>query len=137
MDRCHAVNQEKPRKSASIQENKVDQILTTRSQRHVKTVLVWTREQNGSIIFRRPHLHPGNTLTTGGLGQVGQLKPHFQCFCNRFRLQSIPIHCNRRTHLAWLKVSKACLHKISLSSSCHPCLMSVLCPFLIFVHLLY
>ena len=67
----------------------------------------------------------------------GTAEATFSFFCYRFRLQSITIHCNRRTHLAWLKVSKACLHKISLSSSCHPCLMSVLCPFLIFFHLLY
>ena len=65
-------NQEKPRKSASIQENKVEQILSTSSQRHVKTVLIWTREQDGSIMLHLPHLHPGNTLTNGA--QVGQLK---------------------------------------------------------------
>ena len=46
----------KARKSASIQENKVEQILTTSSQRHVKTVLVWTREQDGSIMLHLPHL---------------------------------------------------------------------------------
>ena len=49
----------------------MEQILTTSSQRHVKTVLVWTREQDGSIILHLPHLHPGNTLTNGGTRTSG------------------------------------------------------------------
>ena len=75
-----------PGRAHPLRRTKVEQILTTSSQRHVKTVLVWTREQDGSIILHLPHLHLGNILTNGGTRTSGTAE-----VSNEFRIATFSI----------------------------------------------